>query len=419
MGFNATNLEYRAGAASAATSGDVTGLNKLWLPIWSGEVIHAYDQYNVFESLVDHKTISSGREMEFPITGTINLKTAWNAGEELVGGDSSTSSTFSVTLDSRPIAAHFELDNVDLMVTQWEYRAELARQAGLTLANARDKQIASYIARAAISDGASFTDDPRGSLYNSATAFDDQLFSDINFKFLGNAIGDRHGGSDASQAERVTGALTLLQAIEDFMTNLQIRSAPTEGVYCGIPPKAFQDVRSLGVCRATGTPATDASNVRNVQPMMAGVAETGGIGGGFRGGSPMQDTLEYMGCTIFKSNHLPVIDYGDSANQIGESHYNLDWLSATVEAIIFQSNCVAALSMQGMKVDSVEDIRRNTNFVVASMMSGTGVIRPECAALCVSGGGSSIAGFDTRQELQALAATNANSTWTDEWAATS
>jgi hypothetical protein len=33
MGFNATNLEYRAGAASAATSGGVTGLNKLFLVV--------------------------------------------------------------------------------------------------------------------------------------------------------------------------------------------------------------------------------------------------------------------------------------------------------------------------------------------------------------------------------------------------
>lgn len=412
MGFNATNLEYRAGAASAATSGGVTGLNKLWLPIWSGEVIHAYDQYNVFEGLVDHKTISSGREMEYPITGTINLKTAWNAGEELVGGDSSTSSTFSVSLDSRPIAAHFELDNVDLMVTQWEYRAELARQAGLTLANARDKQIGSYIARAALSDGASFTDDPRGSSYNSATAFDDQLFADGDFQHLGNASGS------ASSAQRVTAALLLLQAIEDFITNLQIRSAPTEGVYCGVDPKAFQDIRSLGVCRDTGTDATNASNVLNVQPMMGGVAAAGGLGGSFMARPFMQDTLQYMGCTIFKSNHLPTKDYGDSANQIGESRYNLDWDAATVEAIIFQSNCVAALSMQGMKVDSVEDVRRNTNFVVASMMSGTGVIRPECAAVVVHGAGTAT-NVDTRAELQALAATNANSTWTDEWSATS
>jgi hypothetical protein len=31
---------------------DGAGANKIWLPLWSGEVINAYDQYNVFENLI-------------------------------------------------------------------------------------------------------------------------------------------------------------------------------------------------------------------------------------------------------------------------------------------------------------------------------------------------------------------------------
>ena len=143
-------LSYRStGGTSATPSTNATG-GKLWLPIWSGEVLHAYDEYNVFESLVDHKTITSGREMLFPRTGTVDLKAQWGAGEELIGGNDSKSTQFKISLDNRPMAAHFELDSVDLMVTQWEYRSELARQAGNVLANTRDKQIGSYIATAAI-----------------------------------------------------------------------------------------------------------------------------------------------------------------------------------------------------------------------------------------------------------------------------
>jgi hypothetical protein len=39
--------------------------------------------------------------------------------------------------------------------------------------------------------------------------------------------------------------------------------------------------------------------------------------------------------------------------------------------------------MQGLKVDQVDDVRRNTVFTVASMMGGTGVMKPEHAAVCV------------------------------------
>lgn len=42
-----------------------------------------------------------------------------------------------------------------------------------------------------------------------------------------------------------------------------------------------------------------------------------------------------------------------------------------------------------MKVDTVQDVRRNTQFTVASMMKGTGIIRPETCRALISGSGSS------------------------------
>ena len=148
--FNTSNMYGRTTAAStAATTGGAAGTDKLWLPIWSGEVMRAFDNYRMFEPMVESRSIASGRVMEFPITGTVALKSAWGAGEELVGNiDDSASKTFAVSLDARPIASHFELDNVDLMITQWEFRSELARQAGQTLANARDMQVGAFIVRA-------------------------------------------------------------------------------------------------------------------------------------------------------------------------------------------------------------------------------------------------------------------------------
>ena len=119
--LTAAQLAYRS--STTAATDQTAGVDaKLWLPIWSGEVLHAYDEYKSFEPMVTAKTISSGREMEFPITGTVKLQPAWAAGAELVGGENAKAGNFAVSLDARPMAAHFELDNVDLMITQWEYR---------------------------------------------------------------------------------------------------------------------------------------------------------------------------------------------------------------------------------------------------------------------------------------------------------
>ena len=191
-----TNVNFTAAPAMGRdgsnpvgpTTGGADGTNKLWLPIWNGEVMTAFDQYRVFGQTTESRTIASGRVAEFPIMGTVALKSAWGAGEELVGNTNEhTSKTIAVQLDARPIATHFELDNIDLMISQWEYRSELARQAGQTLANARDLQVGAYLVRAS-AEGV-LSDDPR--LASAASGWrnslaDSPLYADTAFADLGN-----------------------------------------------------------------------------------------------------------------------------------------------------------------------------------------------------------------------------------------
>jgi len=402
----------------AATSGGSGGANKLWLPVWSGEVMYAYDQYRVFEPLVESRTISSGRAMEFPIMGSVNLKPAWFAGEELLGQTNDhKSQTIAVTLDNRPIAAFFELDNVDLMITQWQYRQELARQAGQTLANARDLQIASYIIRAGAESV--LAADPRlksGSDWTKSLK-DGPVYDSIfnaNFGYL-----DHAGATDQQSTD---GALGVLAAIEDFMIHLQEINADTNGVTCAVTPKTFHDIRALGVARDSGDLGGGAG-----RPFFGGVADAGGLGAGLTNAmAGLSDSLEYMSCRIVKTNHLPNWDAsagnvatsastGIANGVIGEGRYNLDFTANKVatttsgnsqtqgtvgiKGMIWQSKAVASLSLQGMKVDTVEDVRRNTNFTVASMMAGTGVLRPECAAVIVAGATGVINQFNSDDKI--------------------
>jgi hypothetical protein len=259
------------------------------------------------------------------------------------------------------------------MQTQWEYRSELARQAGLTLANARDKQIAAYIARAGVED-LNWVGNATAGTYTPATDVRGvptaPVFLSVNFKYLG-----AHITPAATTAQRTDAALDALKACEDFLVYLQTINAPVDGVYLAVTPRAFQDIRALGVARS-GTPTFVE------RPFFGGVAEAGGLGAALTAGmNNLMDSLEYMGVTIIKSNHLPISNYG--AGAIGEARYNLSFGDAGIVGLIFQKSAVASLKLQGLKVDTVDDVRRNTTFTVASMMSGTGVLRPECAAVLV------------------------------------
>ena len=101
----------------------------------------------------------------------------------------------------------------------------------------------------------------------------------------------------------------------------------------------------------------------------------------------LQDTLNYMGVTIIKSNHILSTDLSAGVT-IGEAKYNLNFSAAEIKALTWQQSCVASLKLQGLKVDTVDDIRRNTVFTVASMMAGTGVMRPECACFHTASAGA-------------------------------
>ena len=360
------DLVFRA-TNSAATSGGNLGQNKLWLPLWSGEVINAYDQYNMFENMVTTRTISGGFSYEFPITGTVDLKAAWEAGEEL-SGKGNTSRTFKVNLDARPMAAHFETDNIDLLITQWDYRSELARQSGLTLANTRDRQIA--VALLAACAVPAIVNDPRGPDF-IANAF--QAPIDV-------------GGVAPSAATEVT-ALKVLEGIEDYLVKCQENDVQVNNVYCVVTPKVFQVIRGLGLTRSTDISTTTTNTLAGLNftknPMFGGSDEYGGLGAPYTMGmNAMTDSLDYMGVKIVKSNHLPKTNLSSGGNEIGSAKYNLNCSTINLHGIIFQPEAIAGLSLQGMKVDTVADVRRNTQFTVASMLKGTGLIRPElCRAI--------------------------------------
>ena len=375
MAFSGTDIAYGdfalpRGSAAGGTSGGTAGANKLWLPLWSGEVIHAYDQFNMFESLVTTKTLTGGMSWDFPVTGTVALNPSWNAGVELGAGTVSPSTTFKVTLDKRPMASHFECDNIDLLITQWDYRGELARQAGLTLSNNRDRQLA--VALVAAGAVPQISSDP----HVNAAGFQDP--GTISNTVLASACTE-------------TEALKVLLEIENYFVACQENDVTIGNVYCAVTPKVFQVIRALGI------PRVMTNNINLSQGVIVSNDMTSGM-------NSMMDSLEYMGCKIVKTNHIPKTGLDTVANNIGSSKYNLACGTLAYQAaanttattlsvgslfsiygIIFQTEAVAGLSLQGLKVDSIADVRRNTQFTVASMMKGTGIIKPELVKVLVSG----------------------------------
>jgi hypothetical protein len=199
--------------------------------------------------------------------------------------------------------------------------------------------------------------------------------------------------------------LTALSKIESYIVYLQENNIPYGNLYLAVSPACFMDIRSLGVARAV-------ADAKDAQPMFGGVAAAGGLGAPFtQGMGAMHDSLEYMGCTIIKTNHgSDQLRNTSAGTTLGEAKYNLDFslgasgsdttlITHGIRGVMWTPDAVASLRLQGLKVDNVDDVRRNTSFTVASIMAGTGVLRPECAAVIHTLDGTSGAD-DTRLKLR-------------------
>jgi hypothetical protein len=273
-----------------------------------------------------------------------------------------------------------------LLITQWDYRSELARQSGLTLANTRDKQIAvSLLAACAV---APIANDPRGSDFTT-NAFQAPI-----------DIGSISGSITEAQA------LKVLEGIEDYVVKCQENDVAVNNVHCVVTPKVFQVIRALGITKSNDSPVAFTKI-----PMFTGAQEYGGAGASIAMGmNAMTDSLDYMGVKIVKSNHLPKTNLSASGSEIGSAKYNLNCSAIGLQGIIFQPEAVAGLSLQGMKVDTVADVRRNTQFTVASMLKGTGLIRPELCRAIVA-----IDGDTNRAALRAALGANLTNGFSAEY----
>ena len=357
-GVNSTS---KTEGAFSAHNGDGTGYGQdLWIPTWSGEVLHAYDQFNMFEGMVDSRTITSGTTVEFPVTGTIALKDAWEAGEEL-GGGGSTSTKFAIGLDRRPIAAHFELDNIDVMISQFEFRSELARQAGLTLANERDRQIARLLVKGAQTGSRMHAKADGSSAGNIVGGFDT--------RYGGTAYCFSNDDTNVDALSGEAGALKVLAAIEAELVKCRQLDIPEMGLNVVVNPVMFNQIRRLGIASVADAPNVFGAN--GTSPLFGTQTSAPALSG----------SLSYMGATIVSSNHLPS---GDLSADGKDANYLVD--ATGVEALMFARQGVASVKKVGLKVDTVEDIRRNTNFTVASMYSGGGVLRPELCSVILGSG---------------------------------
>lgn len=120
----------------------------LFLKVYGGEVLTAFDEVNVMEMLQVIRNIQSGKSAQFPATWKVNAS-YHTPGAEIVGQTSAVSERV-ITIDDLLISDVF-IPNIDEAKNHFEYRSEYTKQSGRALAKKFDTnslQVAVLAARA-------------------------------------------------------------------------------------------------------------------------------------------------------------------------------------------------------------------------------------------------------------------------------
>lgn len=131
----------RLGQADAA--GDASAL---FLKVFSGEVLAAFDETNVFASRTMSRTISSGKSAQFPASwkGSASYHTP---GTELVGSVVNHNERV-ITIDDMLVADRF-IAEIDEAMNHVDVRKEYSKDTGRALAKKFDQNLAQVMALAA------------------------------------------------------------------------------------------------------------------------------------------------------------------------------------------------------------------------------------------------------------------------------
>ena len=305
---------------------------ELFLRLYAGEVLTAFEEKNIFMNLHRVRTISNGKSAQFPLTGVASAK--YHTPGSMIEADKIKHGERTVTVDDLLISSQF-IASIDEAMNHYDVRSIYSREAGMALANAADKNIARVIAKSASITNAAEAQAQFGS------SFDDEVFT--NNVTIGTT------GTDATVGREIVNAI--YAALEEFD-----KKDVTGEKVCVLPPAQYYAL-------------LNATDVTSATWLNKDVGGAGSIAGGV--------VPQVGGVSILMSNHVPAgeQDTPDPLSRGGA--YAGDY--SALKGLIFTQDAAATVKLMDLGVESEYQIERQGTLMVAKYAMGHNVLRPACA----------------------------------------
>jgi len=146
---------------------------KLFLKLYAGEVLTAFQTKNIMMALHRVRTISKGKSASFPLTGKYRDAAYHNPGDEIVPSASKQGERI-VTIDDLLLNAQF-IPNIDEAMSHYDVRSIYTQEAGFGLSKVADQNILRLAIKAAITENAALAAITMAG--QDYVAFDDEDFT--------------------------------------------------------------------------------------------------------------------------------------------------------------------------------------------------------------------------------------------------
>jgi hypothetical protein len=306
----------RLGAANGAVA-NFDQKNALFLKVFAGEVLTAFDETNVMKDLHVSRTISSGKSAQFPVTGKANAA-YHTVGTPLLGTQNIKHNEIVVNIDDVLIADTF-IANIDEAKNHYDVRAEYSRLLGMALAkqfDVRCLQLGVLAARA------------------SAT------------------VTGGNGGTAITDADAATNGASLAASIFEAAQAMDEKDVPENDRVAIVKPAQYYNL-------------VQTTDVINRDFGGAGVYADGTV-------------LRVAGIQIVKSNNVPTTNVSAVTGENNTYHGNF---STTVALVMQKSaiGTVKLMDLAVERTSGDFEVMYQGTLMAAKYAMGHGILRPECA----------------------------------------
>ena len=292
--------------------------NALFLKVFSGEVLAAFQRRNQMLEMSMVRTISQGKSAQFPALGKTTAS-YHTAGNEITGKVINKNERV-ITIDDLLISDSF-IAEIDEAKNHYDVRSIYSTEMGNALARTVDQHLLQLTVLAAQAS---------------------------------TTVSGENGGAVITDADAKTNGASLITSIFDAAQALDEKDVPEDDRYCVVPPATYYNL-------------VENDKILN--------RDFGGSNGIYAEGK----VLKVAGINIVKSNTaVDAFTDQSAASSTGENNtYNGDF--SNTAAVVFHKSAIGTVKLMDLAMESEYDIRRQGTLMVAKMALGHGILRPEAA----------------------------------------